>query len=314
MRTVVLGGTRFVGRAVVDELLAAGHEVLVVHRGKHDPVGLPDVQHLHIDRRALTRQHIEPFGPEALIDASCMTAGEADVALAAVPPELPMVVVSSIDVYRAFGSLWAGTVTEAVPLTEESPLRSGPPPDREYVAEGYDYLPEHYDKIAVENAYRAGGATACRLPVVYGPHDYKRREGFVLDRLGDDRIPVGAGTFLWSRGYAPELARGIRLALDAPREVFNLCEDRCATVRLWMEQIAAAAGVEVEFDRVPDTQLPEDLEIAGDIPQHVLASPEKAARVLGWTHADPEPCVRKSVAWHLAHPPPMADSEGRWTH
>ena len=45
MRVVVLGGTRFIGRAVVAELVAAGHDVLVVHRGQHEPVDLPDVPH-----------------------------------------------------------------------------------------------------------------------------------------------------------------------------------------------------------------------------------------------------------------------------
>jgi nucleoside-diphosphate-sugar epimerase len=303
VRTIVLGGTRFIGRAVVDELLSGGHEVLVVHRGEHEPDGLPDVEHLHVHRRELpsVAAELRRFRPDALIDMSCMTGADADTALAAVGPDVRLAVASSIDVYRAFASVWAGTVTDAVPLTEESPLRDGPPPDREYVMEGYEYEPGEYENIDVERAYMERGGTVCRLPMVYGPHDYKRREGFVLDRLGDGRIPVGAGGFLWSRGYAPELARGLRLALGHPGEVLNLCEAQCASVRLWMEQIVRAAGAEVELVRVPDGELPEDLEIAGDILQHWLATPAKAERLLGWRHADPEACVRASVAWHLDH-------------
>ncbi len=37
MRVMVLGGTRFIGAAIVEELHAHGHELLIVHRGEHEP-------------------------------------------------------------------------------------------------------------------------------------------------------------------------------------------------------------------------------------------------------------------------------------
>ena len=171
MRTVVLGGTRFIGRAVVDELLSSGHEPLVVHRGEHEPGGLPDVPHLHVHRRQLASRSSElsAFAPDGLIDLSAMTGRDAATALDAVPDGVRKVVASSIDVYRAFSSLWEGTVTDTLPLTEDSPLRSGPPPDRAYVMEGYDYEPAEYEKLDVEAAYLARGGVVCRLPMVYGP-------------------------------------------------------------------------------------------------------------------------------------------------
>ena len=284
MRTAVLGGTRFIGRAVVDELLAAGHDVLVVHRGEHEPDDLPDVEHLHADRSELARHEQRLRGFDARVDTCCMTEADATAA-----PDLGIrtVVLSSIDAYRAADSVATGKVTDEVPLTESSPTGRS-------------------DKVGAEAVYLARGAAVCRLPMVYGPHDYKRREAFVLDRLGDGRIPVGSGEWLWSRGYAPELARGIRLALDAPGEIFNLCERECAPVGAWMEQIVEAAGAEVEFVRVPDDELPEDLEIAGDIPQDWVASAEKAERILAWTHAPPVACVRESVIWHLRATRPSA--------
>jgi nucleoside-diphosphate-sugar epimerase len=219
-----------------------------------------------------------------------------------------MVVASSMDVYRAFSSLWAGTVTDSVPLTEDAPVRDGAPPDLEYVMESYDYNPADYDKLHVEAAYLARGAVVCRLPMVYGPHDYKRREDFVLRRVraGRRRIPVGAGGFLWSRGHVADLARGMRLALErrgVHGEVFNLCESRCAPLRLWMEWILEAAGADAELVRVPDELLPDDLDITGDIGQHLLVSADKAREELGWTHGDLRERVRESVSWHLANAP-----------
>jgi len=37
MRVIVLGGTWFVGRAITEALTAAGHSVLVAHRGISEP-------------------------------------------------------------------------------------------------------------------------------------------------------------------------------------------------------------------------------------------------------------------------------------
>lgn len=47
MRLLILGGTRFVGRAVVDEALAQGHEITVVTRGS---TMLDNVEHVVADR------------------------------------------------------------------------------------------------------------------------------------------------------------------------------------------------------------------------------------------------------------------------
>jgi nucleoside-diphosphate-sugar epimerase len=193
-----------------------------------------------------------------------------------------------------------------VPLREESPLRTDPSPDRDFVPPGWAHEPGAYEKLDVEGVYRERGAVICRLPMVYGEHDYRRRENFMLSRAraGRRRIPFGAGTFLWSRGYAPELARGLRLACERGRqgEVFNLSEKDCATVRLWAEEILAAAGHEAELVRVPEESLPEDLSITATIPQPMLCDSAKADRELGWVHAPWRECVAKSVRWHLSQP------------
>ncbi|MEV1085388.1 reductase, partial [Streptomyces sp. NPDC050211] len=48
MRLLVLGGTEFAGRAVVEAALGRGWEVTVFHRGRHAPP--PGVRSLHGDR------------------------------------------------------------------------------------------------------------------------------------------------------------------------------------------------------------------------------------------------------------------------
>jgi len=314
VRVLVLGGTRFIGRALVAELLGAGHEVALVHRGMHEPEQLGAVEHFHAERARLPerREDLARWRAEAAIDMAAMTRADADAALDSLDPAVRLVVASSGDVYRAYSSLYEGVVTDAVPLAEDAPLREGPPPDRSVRLPGWDYDPAAYEKLDVEGAYLFRGATVCRLPMVYGEHDYKRREEPVLRRVraGRTRIPVGCGTFLWSRGYAPELVRGLRLAAErGAGGAFNLAEPSCASIRLWFEEILRAAGHEAELVRVPQELLPEDLGISGEISQHWIVDSGRAAAELGWAHAPWRECVARSVRWHLDNPPPEAEGD-----
>ncbi|MFN8483641.1 MAG: NAD-dependent epimerase/dehydratase family protein [Anaerolineae bacterium] len=50
MRLLILGGTVFLGRALVDAALARGHAVTLFNRGQHNPELYPDIEKLRGDR------------------------------------------------------------------------------------------------------------------------------------------------------------------------------------------------------------------------------------------------------------------------
>ena len=311
MRAMVLGGTRFIGAAIVEELDAHGHELLIVHRGEHEPDDLPAADHLHADRRDLPhlRGAIQEFGPEGLIDTCALTAVDAETALAALGGDVRLLVLSSMDVYRAFGSVLTGAETDPLPLDETSPVRTERYPYRGRMERGDDY-----EKLDVEEPYLARAATVCRLPMVYGERDHQRREEPILGRLraGRTRIPIGTGSWLWTRGYVRDVAAGVRLALEAEAavaEVLNLGESRSWSMGLWARHVLAAAGAQAELVRVPDVLLPDDLEEFGTVAQHLLVDSSKARDLLGWTETDPHEALARSVAWHLAHPPEDASED-----
>ena len=52
MHYLVLGGTRFVGRAVVDAALSAGHDLTLFNRGRTNPGLYPDVETVVGDRES----------------------------------------------------------------------------------------------------------------------------------------------------------------------------------------------------------------------------------------------------------------------
>lgn len=51
MRLLVLGGTKFLGRAVVEEALARGHELTLFNRGETNPELFPEAERLQADRK-----------------------------------------------------------------------------------------------------------------------------------------------------------------------------------------------------------------------------------------------------------------------
>jgi nucleoside-diphosphate-sugar epimerase len=267
------------------------------------------VQHLHADRMELGahRKELASFGPDAAVDCRALTREDSEAVLDALPGGLRLVVISSIDVYRAFGALNQDRETDPVPLDEDSPVR----PTR-YPYRGLMPGMDHYDKLDVEDVYLARGATSVRLPMVYGEHDYQLREEFILRRLraGRGRIPFGAGTWLACRAYVRDVARGVHLVLESPEaagHVLNLCEDRTYSMRMWSRMILDAAGSTAELVRVADDVLPEDLKPTGTMSQHIVVSAQKACSSLGWTTSDPEESLGTSVRWHLANPPPVSD-------
>jgi len=307
MRVIVLGGTRFIGRAVVDALVASGHDPLVCHRGQSEPEDLPAVAHLHTTREQLGehRERLEAFGADAVVDCFAMSASDASAALEALPsPSLHRVVLSSQDVYRAFATVQNNELaTDAVPLTEDAPLRADRYPSRNEAGQ------ERYSKIDVEEVALGASATVLRLPMTYGPHDYIRREEFVLRRVraGRPRIPVGAANALFPLALVDDVARGVVAAVERRADrgvIYNLAPASTDAIAVWMRRILAAANSTAQLVRVPDgVPLPADLGLAGAFSQALVFSSARARQQLGYCDTDPDQAVARSVRWHLAHPP-----------
>jgi nucleoside-diphosphate-sugar epimerase len=305
VRVIVLGGTWFVGRAITEALVSAGHVVLIVHRGISEPPGLPRVQHLHAERGSWPAHAaaLSAFGADAAVDVSAGNGAGAQAALSALPPGVRLIALSSVDVYRAYEALRNGTQTDVVPLTEESPLRSTRHLDR-----------PQWENLEIEESYLGAAATILRLGAVYGEHDYQHRFEPVLRRVraGRRQLPVGAGNFLFSRVYVGDVARAVLAALASDQSsglCLNIAETQTAPMRLFYEQVISAADGCLELVRVPDETLPPDLRESGALSQHLLASSARAAATLGWRDTAGLGVLRRAVSWHLAHPPPDPDND-----
>jgi nucleoside-diphosphate-sugar epimerase len=318
MRLLVIGGTRFIGQRIVHESLQRGDNVVVVHRGVTEPTDepgadghVPTASHLHIDRAnfADIAGQVRALRPDAIVDTSAMTGADAAAVLPQLP-DVPLVLLSSMDVYRAYELLLAGEGGAAVPITEEGEVRQG-----RYPLRGYGDRYADYDKLDVEPGYLTRGGTVLRLGAIYGERDPQRREEFILRRVraGRPRIPVGAGTWLWTRGYVGDVASAVRAILDNPAatagEIFNVGDLTTSTMRDYATAILAASGQPAELVTVPDPVVPPDLEVTKSTAQHLLCDSGKLSRAVDWRPADGGDSMARSVKWQLANPPEAADAD-----
>ncbi|GAB4573008.1 MAG: SDR family oxidoreductase [Anaerolineae bacterium] len=318
MNILIIGGTRFIGPPVVRELTAAGHRVAVFTRGTH-PANLPEgVQHLTGDMNRLheTRAAFLAFQPDVVLHTMIITEAHARELMDIFQGIAARVVMlSSMDVYRAYGRLIGlePGPPEPVPYDEEAPLRAERYPYRA-LAPGPEHPMYHYDKIPAEeivmgDPYLPG--TVLRLPMVIGPGDYQHRLYMFLRPMVDGRpvIVMGEAYAAWrsTYGYVDNVAHAIALACTdarATRRVYNVGWPVALSMQALGEKVGAAmqwAGVIVT---VPEPELPPILQPDFDTRHHLVASTERIRTELGYTEpVDIDEGIRRTVAWELANPP-----------
>src|SRR5215210_1145621 len=217
MKVLLIGASGFIGQFVVRDLIAAGHDVAVYHRGRtHTP--LPSAAREIIgDRSELGWKRMDFIRMRADVVIDCILSSGAQAkgvmeVFRGVAPRI--VVLSSQDVYRAYGillGLETGTLQE-VPITEDSELRTRLRPydaaQLKRMRGIFSWLDDEYDKVEVERAVSSDPelpATILRLPMVYGPGDPLHRLYPIVKRIDDNRPAIlleeGLARCTLPRGY-----------------------------------------------------------------------------------------------------------------
>ena len=232
-RILIVGGTRFIGAHAARQMVEAGADVTVFHRGKSDNPILPPVAHI---RDAAAEYPITRY-PDAIAKADwdvvvhMVMMGEAD-ARAAIEAFAGragrLVMISSGDVYRAYGRLTGQEPgpPEPVPLTEEAPLRSALYPYRAQAAKLGAYA-QDYEKVLAERVVRESALPTAilRLPKVYGPEDNAD--------LATIYAFASRPEWRWTHGHVDNVARAIVLAAThrkAPGRTYNVGEAATPTM------------------------------------------------------------------------------------
>ena len=250
MRILLLGGTGFIGSHVASRLLAGGHIVAIIHRGRTPvPPGCVAFVSDRADAPALHRA-VASFAPDTLVDLIAYSPGDADQLLAVLSSAIPrLVVLSSGDVYATYGAFLGHEPPprNLGPVPETGPLRTHHFPYRAQASSSSDFRHD-YEKILVEERFRTAApmpVTVLRLPMVYGPGDLQQRVLVDLRRLrespGGLTLHPDESNWRCTRGYVADVAAAIALAATHPRAVgqtYNVGEADAWTQHAWLAALA----------------------------------------------------------------------------
>lgn len=247
MRLLVLGGTRFLGRAVVDAALAAGAEVTVLNRGISGAPP-PGVEVLTGDRE--TPSGLAALGSgtwDAVVDTSGFVPEVVRQSALALRDRVgAYVFVSTVSAYRA----WPGT-----PVTEDSPTWDCPATERDPDLD-YGLLKAGCERAVAE--VLPGAARIVRPGFIVGPHDDNGRLPWWLTRIaaggpvvapGDPRRPI---RLVDVRDIAGWLVDGV---LGAPGPFLVTGPAGAATMGDLLEACRTVTGSAAELSWVDDVDL-----------------------------------------------------------
>jgi 2'-hydroxyisoflavone reductase len=307
MKILVIGGTLFIGRRLVAELLKAGHSVAILHRrAKHNLS--KRVESLVADRNdsAAVRRVIGDRRFDVVFDnvydwERGTTASQVEATALAMGDHLQRYVfLSSVAAYG-----------DGLNHYESDPLAP-------------DYHPEAYvrNKAMSERAllrlHRNTGfpVVTFRPPFVYGPENPFYREAFFWDRMRAGRpiIIPGDGTRLMQFIYVGDLVRAMLRAIEVEGvvgEAFNVASPKPLTQVEVVREMGRAAGKKPDLVRVPRERIAavngspmgdpmyfgENL----DLPP-ITENVSKLQRVLGVRLTAFETGLRETYRWYLRQP------------
>ena len=293
MRILVLGGTQFLGRHVVDAALARGHELTLFNRGTTRPELFPDVEKLRGDRDG-DLGALQGRNFDAVVDTSGYVPRIVRETLDALGEVGHYTFVSSVSVYA----------TLATPPTESSPVAQLEAPTEEW-REAYGELKAICEDTVRE---RFPNAFVPRPGLIVGPWDPTGRFTYWPVRFAaGGRVlvpspPDAAAQVIDVRDLASWI---VRAAEDGTAGTYNAV-DRSTTRGNLVETCRRVAGSEAEIvwvdaDFVAEQGIGEWMELPLWLhaPEYagMLAIDPSPAFAAGLETRPLEETVRDTLAW-----------------
>jgi nucleoside-diphosphate-sugar epimerase len=312
-RALVIGGTLFIGRALVEQLLARGDEVVVMHRGAGTPYS-GRVGELHCDRndvtavRAALKDSRFDFVYDNVYDWQRGTSADQVTAAA---------IASASDGLRRYVFTSSVAVYEGAGETDESGALVAADHPNTYAAQKAE------SERALFNLRRDKGIPVATLrpAFIYGPHNPFDREAFFWDRMlaGRPIVLPGDGSRGMQWVHVRDVARAAVRAADEHRAIgraFNLADFPPITQIDYLQLLANVAGRHANIVRVPREQIqqlggqlfapPFYFGVYLDVPL-VAARNDRARSELGLELTPLEEGLRETYRWYQQQQRPQPD-------
>lgn len=305
-KVLVIGGTLFIGRRLVSELVKAGHEVTVLHRRAGHDLGRK-VGNITADRNdaKAMEQALRGAGFDVVFDnvydwERGTTAAQVEATARACGDKLHRYIfLSSVAAYG-----------DGLNHHEGDALAADSHPDS-YVCN------KATSERALFRLHQRHGlpVVTIRPPYIYGPENPYYREAFFWDRLRDSRpiILPGDGRRLMQFAYVKDLVTACLRAMEEPHAVghaFNIANPRPLTQQDVVTALAEAAGKKAQLVRIPR----ERIHRAGGHPMGpklyfgyyydmppITQVITKAQRVLGFKPTPFSEGLKETYRWYQRH-------------
>jgi nucleoside-diphosphate-sugar epimerase len=249
MQTLVLGGSTFVGRRLVDLLVREGHEVTVLNRGRTTSDLPPGVQRIVGDRTSTESMTNALAGTQwaAVIDVSgfVMAAGGGEF------EDLIRMLDGTVGAYVFVSSIMAYAPTGLMPWTEDQPVRDEP-------SSTYGGFKAYAERVILDRCAATGfPGSIARPAAIYGPDNNildMEAAMFLRLRRGLPILVPHGGLVTGSYGHVDDLCVNlVELAMQpaAFGQVVNTTGQGCSSAE-YVAQLAQLVGVEPRVLMVPD--------------------------------------------------------------
>ena len=269
MKILVMGGTRFVGKSLVDKFLAHNVKVDIFTRG--NKTYSEGVNFIKGDRNKLNDlKKLKDNQYDYIFDTSGRELEQTKILIENINNSFKRYIyVSSAGVYKNIGQF---------PITEEDPL---------------DYQSRHKGKFEAENwlINEKIPFTSFRPTYIFGPNNYNKIENWFFERLiNTKKIPIpGDGNLITQLGHVCDLTDAMIKSIStdkAKNQIYNCSGSKGVTINELIYKCAEVCNIKkTDFNLSPFDYSKLDSKSRKNFPirlNHYVTSIDKIKSQLNW--------------------------------
>lgn len=241
-KVLVMGGSYFIGKKIVDVLLDNNYSVYTLNRGTRENND-KRVINLNCDRNDKNQMNtiLSKYSFDIVIDVSALNKSQVEILYNSLNKEnlKQLVFISSSAIYDVENF--------SIPYSEKTPLKE----NKYWTSYGTNKI--EAETFLIEKFQNSqANLIILRPPYIYGENNYAQRESLIFEHICNDKpiiIPNDGSTYLQFI-YTTDLANIILNLLNANLDIisiFNIGNKKAVTIKEWIQCCADVVGKNAEI-------------------------------------------------------------------
>lgn len=297
MKVLILGGTSFFGKSIVQQFVKNGDNVTLFTRGKLIPDDLPKHTHIVGDRKN-EKDLAKAAGQwDVVVDNIAYEANDVKTALKIFGNAKRYFLTSTVSVYRYAPGGLSGALLENTIDFEARPEAE----DLANIHWKYAHGKKEAEKVLHTESKTPW--TIFRPTVVYGPFDVLERGFWYLIRLikGGPILLANGGMNQFRLTYSEDLARCYVAASREPKtigKVYNIAQKEIITLKEFVEQSMKALGLNRELISVQPNKA---IESPFEYLKNIVPDITQAEKDFHFSPVPLSKCIHDTALWFRDH-------------